>query len=325
MSELDEAKFKASYGVNAEVPEPTGKTAQAPGKSKKQGDASAPAQGSSDIETPGQSGTAIEVSEDEDQDEESFIDAQRISSGDIDISEDVAAMFAGVDLSEDFKSKVTDIFETALVSKVNEKLEQIAEAAQIELESAKEELSEQLSTKLDEYLDYVIEQWMEENKLAVDTGLKSQVVEEFLSGLRNLFLEHYIDIPEEKVDVVEELAARVEELESSLNEEITKNMHLKQQVGGFEREVAFSEMTEGLTQTQVAKLESLVEAIDYSDIDSFKSKIVTLRENYFPSQQVLTEQRYSLDDEPIDEEVTSKHVEPSMAGYVDAIARSIKK
>lgn len=244
-----------------------------------------------------------------------------------DVAADVAAMFEGADLTEEFKTKATDIFQAALASKINEEVAKIEAVYEAEAESKHAELTESLSNQLNEYLDYVIEQWMEDNKLAVETGLKTQMTEEFLKGLKTLFTEHYVDIPENKVDVVEELTAKVVALETSVNEEITKNIELKKQIGAFEREVAMVEVSEGLTETQVAKLESLSEAIEYTDIESFKAKLKTLRENYFPETKPSTSAvTVALDDEPIaDDDHAEKIIDPAMKNYVSAISRSLKK
>jgi len=252
---------------------------------------------------------------------------RRITSADVDVTADVAAIFEGADLTEEFKTKASEIFTAALVHKINEAVEKIEAENEANIEAKNAELIEALSHTLDEYLDYVIEQWMEDNKLAVETGLKAQMTEEFLTGLRTLFSEHYVNIPEGKTDVVEELAAKVEALESSLNEEITKNIELKKQISSFEREVAIVEVSEGLTDTQIVKLESLSEAIEYTNAENFKAKLKTLREAYFPSPNPTTfATQATLDDEPIAEnDAESVPVDPAMRNYMNAISRSLKK
>jgi len=252
---------------------------------------------------------------------------RRITSADVDVTADVAAIFEGADLTEEFKTKASEIFTAALVHKINEAVEKIEAENEASIEAKNAELIEALSHTLDEYLDYVIEQWMEDNKLAVETGLKAQMTEEFLTGLRTLFSEHYVNIPEGKTDVVEELAAKVEALESSLNEEITKNIELKKQISSFEREVAIVEVSEGLTDTQIVKLESLSEAIEYTNAENFKAKLKTLREAYFPSPNPTTfATQATLDDEPIAEnDAESVPVDPAMRNYMNAISRSLKK
>ena len=252
---------------------------------------------------------------------------RKISRDDIDVSEDIAAAFSGSDLSEEFKAQATEIFETAVVSAVNMKLAEIAEQAEEEHAEEMQRIEEGLTTKIDEYLDYVVEQWMQENKLAVESGLRSEVTENFLSGLRNLFAENWIDIPEEKVEVVEELASEVEQLTATLDEQMQKNIELKKQVEKFEREIAFVDVSEGLTEMQIAKFESLAEAVDYEDAESYKQKLETIRTSFFESRsEEVTESRTTLDEEFIETNETSeKKLDPSMQVYSAAISRSVKK
>ena len=251
----------------------------------------------------------------------------KISREDIDVSEDIAAAFSGSDLSEEFKAQATEIFETAVVSSVNMKLAAMAEQAEEEYAEEMQNIEEGLTTKIDEYLDYVVEQWMEENRLAVESGLRSEVTENFLSGLRNLFAENWIDIPEEKVEVVEELAGEVEHLTASLDEEMQKNIELKKQVEKFEREIAFVEVSEGLTEIQIAKFESLAEAVDYEDAESYKENLETIRMSFFENRsEEVMESRTTLDEEFIETNETSeKKLDPSMQVYSAAISRSVKK
>ena len=263
-------------------------------------------------------------------DEEAELDKRgkmKITREDIDVSEDIAAAFSGSDLSEEFKAQATQIFETAVVSSVNMKLAEMAEQAEEEYAEEMQNIEEGLTTKIDEYLDYVVEQWMKENRLAVESGLRSEVTENFLSGLRNLFAENWIDIPEEKVEVVEELASEVEHITASLDEEMQKNIELKKQVEKFEREIAFVEVSEGLTEMQIAKFESLAEAVDYEDAESYKEKLETIRTSFFESRsQDVTESRSTLDEEFIETyETSEKRLEPNMQVYSAAISRSVKK
>ena len=358
-------EVKASFGVNAEVADAVSKNAAAPGKVQSNGDESPESipQGSSgpktkisminavmsklskmkkeDVEQ--QLASMEEAKEDEGHEDEKEDKAliakmmkkkmkkeevaRKITRDDIDVSEDIAAAFSGSDLSEEFKAQATEIFETAVVSAVNIKLAEIAEQAEEEHAEEMQSIKEGLTTKIDEYLDYVVEQWMQENKLAVESGLRSEVTENFLSGLRNLFAENWIDIPEEKVEVVEELAGEVEHLTASLDEEMQKNIELKKQVEKFEREIAFVDVSEGLTEMQIAKFESLAEAVDYEDAESYKQKLETIRTNFFESRsEEVTESRTTLDEELIETNETSeKKLDPSMQVYSAAISRSVKK
>ena len=359
-------EVKSSFGVNAEVADAVSKNAAAPGKVQSNGDESPESipQGSSGPKTKISMINAVMSKlskmkkEDVEQqlasmDEDELIDeghddekedkaliakmmkkkmkkeesVTKITRDDIDVSEDIAAAFSGSDLSEEFKAQATDIFETAVVSAVNMKLAEIAEQAEEEHVEEMQRIEEGLTTKIDEYLDYVVEQWMQENKLAVESGLRSEVTENFLNGLRNLFAENWIDIPEEKVEVVEELASEVEQLTATLDEQMQKNIELKKQVEKFEREIAFVEVSEGLTEMQIAKFESLSEAVDYEDAESYKQKLETIRTNFFESRsEEVTEGRTTLDEEFIETyETSEKRLEPNMQVYSAAISRSVKK
>ena len=170
---------------------------------------------------------------------------------------------------------------------------------------------------------------MEQNAVAVERGLKAEIVESFMSGLKGLFEEHYIDIPDEAVEVAEELASKVEALESAINEEIEKNVELTAKLKEFERDIAFAQVSEGLTDTQVAKLQSLSEAVEFESVDTYKSKIATLRESYFPTTGKASQlsESVSFDEEPVGdlEEGAEKQVPVEMAAYMSAITRGIKK
>lgn len=294
---LDEVK--ASFGVNASVADPTGSRIKKLKNSKDQGDKSSMAQGSSKK-------------------------PPSITAEDIDVSDDITAMFEGSDLSDEFKAKAASIFEAAVVSKVNETISDLSEEMEAELDASVSAISDDLTEELDDYLNNVVEHWLDENRLAVDVGLKSQLTEQFLVGLRSLFNEHYIDIPEDKVDVVEELAARIEDLENQLNNTMSENMELNGKIQNVERDLAFEEVAEGLTETQVAKLESLSEAIDSNSTESFRDKVQTLRESYFPSSDRDNENRF--DEDPIDDEDSvAPRGDASVLAYADAITRHIKK
>jgi len=341
----DIKEFKASYGSAAELPDPIVVTAKAPGDSKDQGDKENPMQGSSEkgkfkmigeltkrlSEMAKDEVAAIHaaVMENDSQSEDATINdtstISKVTRSEVDVSEDLAAVFAGADLTEEFKSKATEIFEAAVVAKINEKIAEIAEESENEINITVAALSEELNDKIDTYLEYVVEQWMDENKLAVEAGLKTQMTEQFLQGLHTLFAEHYVNVPEDKVDVIQQLADKVDELEESLSTEITKNVELNARVGDFEKEIIFAEATEGLTETQVSKLESLSESIVYNDVETFKKKIQTIRESYFPLSTSVNATKSSLDEEPIDEYTDTHPVDSSMKPYMDAITRSIKK
>ena len=183
-----------------------------------------------------------------------------------------------------------------------------------------------MATKVDDYLNYVVEQWMKENEIAIEKGLRAEIVEDFIGGLRNLFIEHYIDIPADKVDVVEELTTRVEELESSLNEQITHGIELKKELNEQKKIEAIYTACEGLTQTQVEKLKSLAEGVEFTTEGEFVEKLSTLKESYFKTE-VKVADNSALDDEvDIEEEKkVVKSSDPLMEVYSKAISQTVNK
>jgi hypothetical protein len=225
--------------------------------------------------------------EDEEQDEENFIedeDADAIVEFKARMKEDVNALFGDDStISEDFKSKAVTIFEARVLDRVTQIQEEIESQYADMLEEAVETIKSDLTEKVDDYLSYVVEQWMEENQIAIESGLRSEITEDFIAGLRNLFAENYINVPEDKVDLVEELAAKVEDLETKLNEEIETNIEYKKALTEAIKEQLTVEVCDGLTATQVEKLKSLAESVDFSTEEEFVEKLETLRENYFPS------------------------------------------
>ena len=254
----------------------------------------------------------------------------KINKEDLDVTTDISAVFSGSDLSEEFKSAATQIFEAAVVSKVNEKIEEIAaeleESAQVEYENTISELS----TKLDNYLEYVVEEWMKENALAVESGIRSEIVEDFMVGLRNLFVENNLDIPEDKVNVVEELSTKVSTLESALSDQIQENAEMKKEIVNFSKVSVVDELVDDLTESQVEKLFSLVDSIDFIDESDFRDKVVHLKKTYFPSSATVTEdkaQKASVEDTSVVlvEEEKKLPLEPSMNAYVNAISRTAVK
>ena len=225
--------------------------------------------------------------EDEEQDEELLDDeeaADAIAEFKSRMKEDVNALFGDDQtISEDFKSKAATIFEARVFDRVAQIQEEIESEYASMLEEAVETIKTDLTEKVDDYLNYVVEQWMEENQIAIESGLRSEITEDFIAGLRNLFAENYINVPEESVDLVEELAAKVEELETKLNEEIETNIEYKKALTEAIKEQLTVEVCEGLTATQVEKIKALAESVDFSTEEEFVEKLETLRENYFPS------------------------------------------
>jgi hypothetical protein len=217
--------------------------------------------------------------EDEYHEEDSLIEELRAQ-----MHEDIQALFADDEtISEDFKSRAATIFEARVFDRVAQIQEQIEEEYAGQLVEAVETIKEELTEKVDDYLNYVVEQWMEENAIAVESGLRSEITEDFIAGLRNLFAEHYIDVPEDKVNLVDELASKVEELEEKLNEEIETNIQYKKQLTEAVKVQLVNEVCEGLTATQVEKIKALAESVEFSTEEEFVEKLETIRENYFPS------------------------------------------
>jgi len=273
---------------------------------------------------------AFDGSDDEEEEaaesKKSVREVKKITKEDINVKEDVAAIFNGEDLSEDFTTKASTIFEAAVLSKVNEVLESVTVDFEAELETETATIKEDLSKKLDDYLEYVAEEWMKENELAVEQGVRAEIVENFMVGLRNLFAENYIDIPEEKVDLVDELAAKVGELETAVNEEMEKNIELRKALTEGKKESVLRNATKDLTESQVIKMKSLAEGVDFESEEDFQTKIDTIRENYFA--EAVASDSGNLDDEPLEfagNDVDQAVADPGMQAYMSAISRSIKK
>jgi hypothetical protein len=266
-----------------------------------------------------------ETEVEEDDSVTSIKEIRKISSEDISVQEDVESIFGGEDLSEDFVSKATTVFEAAVVSKVNEILESVTIDLEAELESEKEEVVESLTAKLDDYLEYVAEQWMKENELAVEQGIRAEIVENFMVGMRNLFAENYIDIPEEKVDLVDSLVEKVSELEESANQEIDRNIELRKELVETQKKLILRDVCEDMTESQVVKIESLAEGVDFESESDYQEKLETIKETYFP-EEVISEDTSFDDQGPIElEEETQETIDPGMKAYAEAISRSIKK
>ena len=365
-TELDE--FKASMGDPSEVPEPTSTTATAPGPSKDQGDKVPPKQGSSKMEKPKEVGTKMGMINammkkmggmNKDAVEMMYAMAMKpasemmkmketmgkvpmmsmkkpkmeeteykVTAADVDVKDDVKALFGEEDLSEEFKEKAATIFETAVVTKINEHIENYKSTINESFAQDTQAIRDELSEKMDTYLDYVVEQWAKDNELAIEQGLKAELTEDFMAGLKNLFEDHYIDIPEAKVDVVEELAAKNEELQSQLNAEMEKNMEAKKAIEENDQQKIIDEVTEGLAETQKEKFQTLAEGVEFKDKESFQKKLSIIKESYFSvDNDKEVADLVGETDEPLDEEAKPEgsSLDPKMAGYTAAISRSLKK
>lgn len=241
----------------------------------------------------------------------------------VDMSEHVAALFEGEDLSEEFQAKAIAIFEAAVTSTVKSELAAIEEAYAATLEEEVYELKEELSSNVDDYLNYVVENWVSENEVAIEAGLRTELTEEFISGLRNLFAENYIDIPEDKISVVEELGDKVAELENKLNEEIERNVELNAILSESKKTEVMYAMTEGLTTTQAEKLKSLAENVEFTSEQEYAHKVATLRESYFPSSITSHSQLDYIEPGSDGKSMISESLEGPMARYVEVLGKKL--
>jgi len=248
---------------------------------------------------------------------------EMLGGGQKTMKEDIEALFADDEtISDEFKSKVSTIFEARVQDRINQLEEETESRYAGMLEEAVESIKQDLTEKVDDYLSYIVEQWMEENEIAIESGLRSEMTEDFIAGLRNLFAENYIDVPAEKVDLVEELAAKVEELEGKLKEEIDRSVSYAKALVESRKSELTREVCEGLTDTQVEKIKSLAESVEFSTEDEYKEKLETIRENYFPSGIV------KASESQLQEEVTDgseKQVisnDPLVAAVANAISKT---
>lgn len=243
------------------------------------------------------------------------------------MKEDVDALLNGENLSEEFKEKAATIFEAAVLSRAEEVISEVENQLMEEFEVVVEGLKEDMATKVDDYLNYMVEEWMKENEIAIEKGLRSEIVEDFIGGLRNLFVEHYIDIPEDKVNVVEELTDKVQELEDALNEQINRGVILAKEINEHRKLEAIYTACEGLTQTQVEKMKSLAENVDFTTEDEFNSKLNVLKESYFKSEVVVGTSSTLNEGVEVEEEKKSSKasVDPTMDQYVKSISQTLVK
>jgi len=240
---------------------------------------------------------------------------------DLNVKEDIDALVGDADLSEEFKEKAATIFEAAINSKVSAEKERLeAEYAQKfeeEVEKSKAELTE----KVDSYLNYVVEEWMNENKLALERGIKGEIAEDFINGMKKLFEDHYIDVPDEKYDVLEDQASKIEDLEKKLNEEIEKTVELKKEVGQFKRQDIIDEASKDLADTSKEKFNSLVESVEYSNEEDFAKKVETIKESYF-GQKTEKSSSDDIHDVAAGDETANVDLSDAMAAYTAAITKT---
>tara|TARA_B100000287_G_scaffold425476_1_gene471845 strand:- start:1701 stop:2987 length:1287 start_codon:yes stop_codon:yes gene_type:complete len=244
----------------------------------------------------------------------------------LDVKDDIEALTEGEELSDEFKSKASTIFEAAVQAKVNavvvEKEQELEEQMKAQLAEEIDEYKEEIVNKVDSYLNYVSEEWVKENKLAIEKGIRTELTEGFLVGLKNLFTEHYITIPEEKVDVVDDLFTKVEDLEKQLNEQIAKNVETQQELTAFKKEKVLNGLTKDLTETQKEKVEALAENVEAETAEDFEEKVEVLKENYFPPEQAKVEK----DDveTSVEDEAKPEVIAEGMEKYMSAISRHVR-
>jgi hypothetical protein len=240
----------------------------------------------------------------------------------VDMNEDIEALFAGEELSEEFMEKAKTIFEAAVKAKMQSEIARLEEAYANTLEEEVETIKEELSSNVDDYLNYVVEQWVSDNEVAIEAGLRTELTEDFISGLRQLFAENYIDIPEDKISVVEEFGNKIEELEAKLNEEIERNVELTNILSESKKTEIMYSMVEGLTATQAEKLKELSENVEFVDVESYLKKIQTLRESYFPSSVKAQSELDRIESGTEGQTMIAEENNP-MSKYVRALGKSL--
>jgi hypothetical protein len=253
--------------------------------------------------------------------EEAEVDGEIVAE---ELSADIDAIFGDENISEEFKSKVSTIFEARVTDRINTIKEEIEAEYSSMLEEAVESIRTDLTEKVNDYLDYIVEEWMKQNEVAIEKGLRTEMVEDFIGGLRNLFAEHYIDVPAEKVDLVDELATKVESLEDKLNEEIQRGIEYKKQLTEAKKIDVVRTVCEGLTSTQVEKIKSLAESVEFSTEEEYQEKLETIRENYFPSG--MKKANASQMHEQVEDGSEKPAIKDArMAAYASAISKHLPK
>jgi hypothetical protein len=237
---------------------------------------------------------------------------------DLDVSQDVEALIADEELSEEFKTKAATIFETAIKTKVRSELEKIQEENDKQMKELAETSMTSMVEKVDDYLNYVVEQWMTDNELAIERGLKGEIAEDFISGLKGLFEDHYIDVPDEKYDILEANLTKIEELEDKLNKQMEENVQLKKAKGELVKESMIADVADGMTDTETEKFQSLVDDVEFSDEESYKEKLQTIKESYFGTGKVEAQETEVLTEEGSEETI---EVSGQMAKYMSAIKK----
>jgi len=240
----------------------------------------------------------------------------------LDIKSDIDALVGDADLSEEFKQKAATIFEAAITSKVKAEQERLQSEYDIKFEEEISKSKSELTEKVDSYLNYVVEEWMKENKLALERGIKGEIAEDFISGLKKLFEDHYIDVPDEKYDVLEDQAGKIEDLEKKLNEEIEKNVEMNKVNNSYKRQEIIDENSKDLADTAKEKFDSLVEGVEYSSEEDFAKKVETIKESYFGQKAEKSADSVDIDDVAVGGETSNEDLSNAMAAYTNAISKT---
>ena len=239
---------------------------------------------------------------------------------DMDMKEDVAALTDGEDLSEEFKQKASTIFEAAVKAKLVEEIEKLEGEYETKVAEKVEETKSEIVEKVDAYLNYVVEEWMKENELAIEKGLRAEITEDFIGGLKSLFESHYINVPQEKYDVIESQAAEIEKLKEDINKSMEKNIELNQKIAESTREEIIKDVSSDLAATEADKLKGLAEGIEYKDAESFRKSVETLKNSYYPKAKASDTES----NEVAEQNAGSGNLSESMAAYTAAISKSKK-
>ena len=257
--------------------------------------------------------------------EEEATEEEVVEEESIDIEADVNALFEGEELSEEFQNKARTIFEAA----INAKLAEVKEAVKTEYEEQLVEevaaIKSELEERVDAYLEYVADEWLQENQIAVESGLKTEMTESFLEGMKSLFEEHYVSVPEEKYDVIESMVDKLDEMEGKLNEQIEKNIALNRRLAESSSDVVFAEVTEGLATTQKEKLATLVENVEFESEADYREKLVTLKESYFPSNAGSQRDKSENLSEGTENPANIAEISNTMSAYLQTLNRVAKK
>ena len=264
------------------------------------------------------------VAEEESSEEEEVVAEEQIEDS-IDVEEDLTALLEGEELSEEFQNKARTIFEAAIKTKISEVKSELQEQYEKTIVEEVASVKAELAERVDAYLEYVSDEWMSENKLAVEAGLKTEMTDSFLTGMKSLFEDHYVTIPEEKYDVLNSMVEKLDEMEGKLNEQINKNVALNKRLAESTSDVILADVSEGLAVTQKDKLATLAENVEFDGEDNYREKLVTLRNSYFPANPGAPKQQT----ENLSEGAETGHQQPAVTGsmesYLKAISRSVKK